>query len=138
MAQDLNVCTFIGNLTRDPEIRQTQSGIKCANFSIAVNRRRTQDGVQNADFLNIVAWRSLADFCAQWLHKGSKVAVMAHCQTRNYEKDGHKVYITEFVADSIQFLPSRNQQSAQTEPEISDDSGQPAEFTEVEEDQLPF
>lgn len=137
MAQDLNQCTFIGNLTRDPELRQTQSGVKCANFSIAVNRRKTQDGTQNTDFINIVAWRQLAELCVQYLHKGSKVCIASHCQTRNYDKDGHKVYVTEFVADSIQFLTPRNDQQ-QSATVGYDDNGQADEFTEVEESELPF
>lgn len=136
MAQDLNVCTFIGNLTRDPELRTTQSGIAVATFTIAVNRRRAQDGMQTADFPQIVAWRQLADLCAQYLHKGSKIAVTARCQTRSYDKDGRKVYITEFAADQIEFLTPRSQQSA--EPGVSDDYGQPAEFAEVADDELPF
>ena len=137
MAQDLNQCIFIGNLTRDPELRRTQSGVSCANFSIAVNRRPAQDGTRAADYINIVAWRQLAELCVQYLHKGSKIAVCSHCQTRNYEKDGHKVYVTEFVADSIQFLTPRNDQQ-QSANVGYDDNGQSAEFTEVEEDSLPF
>lgn len=137
MAQDLNHCVFIGNLTRDPELRQTQSGVKCANFSIAVNRRKDQNGVQNADFISIVAWRQLADLCAQYLHKGSKIAVASHCQTRNYEKDGRKVYVTEFVADNIQFLTPRNGQQGGDQ----NDAGEAySEFVEVdvEPSDLPF
>lgn len=138
MAQDLNVCTFIGNLTRDPELRTTQSGIKCATFSIAVNRRRAQDGTQTADFPSIIAWRQLAELCAQYLHKGSKIAVTARCQTRSYDKDGRKVYVTEFNADQIEFLTPRGQQSA--EPGMTDDYGQPAELPEGDPDasELPF
>ena len=136
MAQDMNICSFIGNLTRDPELRHTQSGISCTTFTIAVNRRRAQDGTQTADFPSIVAWRQLADLCAQYLHKGSKIAVTAHCQTRSYDKDGRKVYVTEFVADQVQFLTPRNQQTTDAGSTPGND-----EFVEApdgDSDDLPF
>lgn len=135
MAQDINRVMLIGNVTRDFELRKTQSGISNATFSIAVNRPRAQDGTQNADYPQIVAWRKTAEICAQYLHKGSKVAVEGRIQTRSYDKDGHKVYVTEVVADTVQFLTPKGQQDAPEAPEPTEGSD---DFTEVQDDQLPF
>ena len=87
----MNKVFLIGNLTRDPEMRSTQSGVPVCNFSIAVNRRfrNAQTGQQETDFLNIVAWRQLAELCGRYLTKGRKVAVTGSIQTRTYEaQDG--------------------------------------------------
>ena len=89
----MNKVFLIGNLTRDPEMRSTQSGVPVCNFSIAVNRRfrNAQTGQQETDFLNIVAWRQLAELCGRYLTKGRKVAVTGSIQTRTYEaQDGSK------------------------------------------------
>ena len=91
----MNKVFLIGNLTRDPEMRSTQSGVPVCNFSIAVNRRfrNAQTGQQETDFLNIVAWRQLAELCGRYLTKGRKVAVTGSIQTRTYEaQDGSKQY----------------------------------------------
>lgn len=134
MAQDLNRVELIGNVTRDFELRKTPNGISNVSFTIAVNRPKAQDGTQNADYPNITAWRNLAEVCAKYLHKGSKVAIGGRLQTRSYDKDGHKVYVTEVVADFVQFLTPKNQQEQQ---DVVRDEG-PQEFTEVQDDELPF
>ena len=91
----MNKVYLIGNLTRDPEIRTTTTGIQVCNFSIAVNRRRRADGVQETDFFNIVTWRQLAELCSKYLSKGRKVAVSGSIQTRTYEaQDGSKHLIS--------------------------------------------
>ena len=131
MAQDINQVILTGNVTRDFELRKTSSGISNCVFSIACNRPKAQDGTQNTDYPQIVAWRKLAEICAQYLHKGSAVTIVGRLQTRNYEKDGHKVYVTEIVADQIKF-PPRGQQESSPAPAGGDD------FTEVDDDQLPF
>lgn len=135
MAQDINKVILIGNVTRDFELRKTQSGISNVTFSIAVNRPRAQDGTQNADYPQIVAWRKTAEICAQYLHKGSKIAVEGRIQTRSYDKDGHKVYVTEVVADTVQFLTPKGQQDVPAAPEPTASSD---DFTEVDDDNLPF
>ena len=81
----MNKCILIGNLTRDPELSTTGSGISVCKFSIAVNRTfKNQNGEYETDFLNIVTWRGLADNCSKYLIKGSKVAVCGQIQTRTY------------------------------------------------------
>ena len=142
----MNKVILIGNLANDPEARTTQSGVSQSTFRIAVQRRfANAQGVREADFLTVVAWRQSADFCNRYLTKGSKVAVEGSIQTRSYDaQDGTKRYVTEIVADNVEFLSS-NQQGEQRprqdnvplppEPNFSPASGG---FTEVQEDELPF
>lgn len=102
----LNKVILIGRLTRDPELRYTQTGIPVANFSIAVDRRFTgQGGERETDFIDIVAWRKLAELCANHLGKGRLVAVDGSLQSRSYEtNDGQKRKAWEVVADNVDFL----------------------------------
>lgn len=103
----MNKVFLIGNLTRDPEMRSTQSGVAVCNFSIAVNRRfrNPQTGQQETDFLNIIAWRQLAELCSKYLAKGRKVAVTGSIQTQTYKtKDGSKRTAWDIVADEVEFL----------------------------------
>ena len=101
----MNKCILVGNLTRDPELKQTATGISVCNFGIAVNRNFSNaNGEREADFFNIVTWRGLAENCGKYLQKGSKVAVFGQIQTRTYDdKDGNKRYVTEIVADDVEF-----------------------------------
>ena len=106
----MNKVFLIGRLTRDPELRQTSSGIPTVSFSIAVNRNFTnQAGEREADFINIIVWRKQAENCKTYLTKGSQVAIEGRIQTRNYDgQDGKKVYVTEVVADNVEFIGTRN------------------------------
>lgn len=128
----MNKVFQIGNLTRDVELGETASGISVARFSIAVNRRfQNADGERVTDFFNIVVWRGQAENCAKYLKKGSKVAVVGELQTRNYEaQDGTKRYVTEIVADEVEFLSARQEsETAKSEtPKLED----------INDDQLPF
>ena len=102
----MNKVYLIGNLTRDPELAETQSGVAVCRFSIAVNRPYANaDGVKEADFFNITTWRGQAENCGKFLKKGSKVAVVASLQNRSYEdKDGVKRTITDIIASEVEFL----------------------------------
>lgn len=104
----LNRVVLIGRLTKDPELRYTSSGTAVATFTLAVNRTyNNQQGEREADFLNIVVWRQLAELCANYLKKGRLAAVEGRIQTRSYDnQEGRKVYVTEIVAESVQFLES--------------------------------
>ncbi|MEG0092909.1 MAG: single-stranded DNA-binding protein [Erysipelotrichaceae bacterium] len=104
----INRVILIGRLTKDPVMRKTQSGTSVVSFTLAVERRvKTQD--QTADFINCVAWNKTAELITQYLHKGSQTAVEGRIQTRSYDdQTGRKVYVTEVVADSVQFLDSKN------------------------------
>ncbi len=103
----INNVVLVGRLTRDPELRKTQSGTSVLSFTCAVNRKfQSQD--QTADFVGCVAWNQTADFLARYAKKGALVGVEGRIQTRNYEdKTGNRVYVTEVVAESVQLLESR-------------------------------
>jgi single-strand DNA-binding protein len=152
----MNRVFLIGNLTKDPEMRSTQSGVAVCNFTIAVNRRfrNQQTGQQETDFLNVIAWRQLAELCNKYLAKGRKVAVTGSIQTRTYKvKDGSKRTALDIVADEVEFLTTQNQQSStQSAPgayttAARKDNGtayapQPHNdfggFTQVDDEELPF
>ena len=112
----MNKVMLIGRLTRDPDLRYTPSNIATVTFSIAVNRPFTnQNGVREADFINIIAWRKQAENVKKYITKGSLVAVEGRIQTRNYDdKDGKKVYVTEVEADNVQFLEPKGQRSMES------------------------
>ena len=131
----MNKAIIIGNLTKDPELTQTTSGISVCRFTLAVSRKFTNaEGERETDFLNIVVWRNLADNCHKYLKKGSKAAVTGTIQTRSYDaQDGSKRYVTEIVAEEVEFVGARvgaseeREEISKLEP-VSDDDG----------DDLPF
>ena len=106
----MNKVVLIGRLTRDPELRYTGSNLPVATFAIAVNRPfSNQAGEREADFINIVVWRKQAENCKNYLTQGSQVAIEGRIQTRNYDDpNGQRRYITEVIADNVEFLGSRN------------------------------
>lgn len=128
----MNKCILMGRLTRDVELRQTQSGVAVASFSIAVNRRFQKD---ETDFINCVAWRQTAEFVAKWFQKGSMVAVVGSIQTRKYtDAEGNERTVTEVVADEAYFTGSKNENT----PAFNMPEGN-ADFQEVDDnDDLPF
>ncbi|MGI6168153.1 MAG: single-stranded DNA-binding protein [Christensenellales bacterium] len=141
----MNKAIVIGNLTRDPEARSTTGGVSVCSFTVAVQRRFTnQQGERETDFIPVVAWRTLADTCTRYLRKGSKVAVSGRIQVRSYDaQDGSKRYITEIVADEVQFLDrfgagATQEQGEQRSPQPQFNDEVPG-FTVVDDDdELPF
>ena len=110
----MNKVILTGNLTRDPEVRYTQSGKAVATFSLAVSRTWKKPGEsqsqQLTDYINIVAWDKSADFCGKYLIKGSRILVEGRIQSRSYEaQDGSKRYVTEVVSENIEFAGARPQ-----------------------------
>ncbi len=106
----LNKVILMGRLTRDPELRHTQSDVPVASFSLAVDRgySRRDDSQQNVDFINIVAWRNTAEFVSKWFSKGQLVAVSGRLQVRSYtDRDGNSRTATEVVADECFFAESK-------------------------------
>ncbi|MCV66948.1 single-stranded DNA-binding protein [Listeria monocytogenes] len=106
----MNRVVLVGRLTKDPELRYTPAGVAVATFTLAVNRAFTnQNGEREADFIQCVVWRKPAENVANFLKKGSMAGVDGRIQTRNYEdNDGKRVFVTEVVAESVQFLEPRN------------------------------
>nr|DAI49003.1 MAG TPA: Single strand binding protein [Caudoviricetes sp.] len=102
----MNNVSLIGRLTKDVEERRTQSGTPVVSFTLAVNRRKKEDG---ADFIPCIAWDKAAETIAKYVHKGDLFGVTGHIQTRNYEKDGRMNYVTEVVTTSFQFLERKRE-----------------------------
>ena len=107
---NINSVTLVGRLTKDIELRKTSSNTSVCNFTVAVDRRfqSQQDGAQSADFINCIAWRQSADYLSQYATKGTIVGVEGRIQTRSYDGQNGKVYVTEVVADSVQIISNRN------------------------------
>ena len=112
----MNKVVLVGRLTKQPELRFTPgAGKAVATFTLAVNRRFKSDGQPDADFLPIVVWGKQAESAANYLTKGSQAAISGRIATRNYEnKEGQKVYVTEIIADEVQFLDSKKSGQADT------------------------
>lgn len=140
----MNKVILIGNLTRDPELQTTNSGVSVCRFSLAVTRRfANADGERDADFINIVVWRNQAENCHKFLKKGSKCAVVGRLQTSSYDaQDGSKRYTTDVVADEVEFISSArggNDGSGDFMPsEPKNEPKQTAELEEIDDDSLPF
>jgi single-strand DNA-binding protein len=135
----MNKAILIGRLTRDPELKYTNSNIPVATFSIAINRPFTNaQGEREADFINIVVWRRQAEAVKNYISKGSLVAVEGRIQTRSYDaQDGTKRYVTEVVADNVQFLESKQQSQTRGQSNNDFDFNESSEATtDIEED--PF
>ncbi|MBP3584516.1 MAG: single-stranded DNA-binding protein [Peptococcaceae bacterium] len=107
----MNKVLLIGRLTKDPELRYTQSGTAVASFTLAVNRRfSNQSGEREADFINCVAWQKSAEFVANYFRKGQQMALEGRLQVRSYDgNDGQRRWVTEVVADQIEFVGSKNE-----------------------------
>lgn len=120
----LNRVVLVGRLTRDPDLRVSQNNISVTTFNLAVNRPFTgQSGERGADFINCVTFRKQAENVSQYVGKGSLVGVDGRIQTRNYEnKEGRRVYVTEVVCDSVQFLEPRGQGSNQSQSQNQNNS----------------
>lgn len=116
-----NKVILIGNLTADPELKQTNAGTSVCSFSIAVNRRFSKDGEQACDFINIQAWRQTAEFVAKYFTKGKPILVCGQLQTRTWtDKEGNKRYATEVVADEVSFVGNNDNATAQkNEPAVN-------------------
>ncbi len=133
----LNRIVLIGRLTKDPELRYTQSGKAVCTFTLAVDRPYlANNGNREADFINIVVWNKTAENCAQYLAKGKLAAVDGRLQIRSYDgQDGQRRYVTEVIADNVRFLSPKSeaQQSGQQEAWIGDSGGYASPA-----DDLPF
>lgn len=134
----MNKIVLIGNLTRDPETNSTQGGVTFTRFNIAVNRTFTNSqGERVADYFDIICWRQLAERCAKYLFKGSKVGIHGSVQRRQYEdRDGVKRTSFDVVAEEVEFLtPRNNNGGGQTQ---SEDPHPISDMQPVDNDELPF
>ena len=125
----MNRVELIGRITRDPELRYTSSNVATTRFTLAVNRPfQSQNGETGTDFINIVVWRKQAENVKKFVSKGSLVAIEGRIQTGSYEKDGQRIYTTDVVADSVQFLETRAQ--SQNRSSMDDQMVTPADFSQ--------
>lgn len=126
----MNVVALVGRLTRDPELRYTNTGVATATFTLAVdNPFAKQD--PKADFISIVTWKQAAESCAQYLKKGRLCAVEGRISTRKYEKDGRTIYITEVTASNVRFL--ERAEGKQQDPFIDESTP-----IDIDPNSLPF
>lgn len=128
----MNTWFGIGRATKDCEISTTNSGINVAKFTIAVDRKfKDAEGNKVADFINIVAWRGLADVCEKYIKKGQQVAIKGELQIRSYDaQDGTKRYVTEIIADDVTLLGSKNNSETNSTDKVK--------MTPIDDDSLPF
>lgn len=136
----MNKVILVGNLTRDPELSETSSGVAVCRFAIAVSRDYANaDGTRETDFFNITVWRGRAENCGKYLKKGNKVAVVGSLQNRSYEdKDGIKRNVTDVVASEVEFLtPKSAQGDSDDAPVVTAEKKRP-QLEAIDDNQLPF
>ncbi len=130
----VNCAVILGRLTAEPELKVTPSNISTTSFTVAVDRNFTQNGERQADFIDVVAWRSTAEFVCKHFHKGSVIAVQGHIQTRSYEdRNGNKRKAVEIVADNVSFGTDKGRSA----PERGYPDEQP-EYLDIPEECLPY
>jgi single-strand binding protein len=138
----LNKVILIGRLTKDPVLRYTQEQVSVCSFTLAVNRDyKLENGERPTDFIQIVAWRKLAEICNNNLKKGRLIAVIGRIQTRSWDDDnGNRHWVTEVIAEEIKFLDSNKEKGQSTDTEIPFDDNSDFGFSEFEsiDDNLPF
>lgn len=147
----INSVVLVGRLTKDVELRKTQSGLSVASFTVVCDRRLSAEqknsGAQSADFINCVAWRGSADFLSSYAHKGDTVGVEGRLQTRSYDRDGQRVYVVEVLANSVNLLhstqPRQQEQTYAPKPTQEQKPKQMSDFdylpnVDVSPDDLPF
>ena len=139
----LNNVSLVGRLTKDVELRYTQSNVAVATFTLAVNRTfKNENGDREADFINCVMWRQQAENLANWAKKGALIGITGRIQTRNYDnQQGQRVYVTEVVAEQFQLLESKGEgnkgQQKQAQQQAPDFTRQGAP-SDISDDDLPF
>ena len=139
----MNKCILIGRLTRDPELRYTQSGTPVCSESLAVRRPTARDGEEDADFINITIWGKAAENLAKYKRKGGQIAIEGRLQVSNYtDREGAKRWKTEVVANSVEFIGSRDEVAEPLQPQpqqqanqMTHDFGQEVMFNDED---LPF
>ena len=136
----MNKVYLIGNLTRDPEISETTSGVAFCRFSIAVNRTFINaDGNRDADFFNITVWRNQAENCGKFLKKGSKVAIVGSLQNRTYDdKDGIKRTVTDVIANEVEFLTPKTAGGEDVDAPVVSARRERPQLEAIDDNQLPF
>jgi single-strand DNA-binding protein len=136
----MNKVILVGNLTRDPELSETPSGVAVCRFAIAVSREYANaDGTRETDFFNITVWRGRAEVCGKYLKKGNKVAIVGSLQNRSYEdKDGIKRNVTDVVASEVEFLTPKSAQGEFDDAPVAPTKRERPQLEAIDDNQLPF
>lgn len=137
----MNKVFLIGNLTRDPELTETNSGVAISKFSIAVSRNYTgSDGERKTDFFNVTAWRGLGETVARYAHKGNKIAVSGSIELRNYEDStGAKRTAIDVIAQDVEFLTSRQSENNEVGHDVPRGNGRKPALQSFDDDgDIPF
>lgn len=137
----MNKVILVGRLTKEPELRATQSGVNVCSFTVACDRRFQKEGEERqADFINCIAWRQQAEFISKYFTKGTRIALDGSIQTRSWDdSEGNKRYATEVVVDHVEFAQSKNEAGQNhTANTTAQPSGDIDGFYPVEEEDLPF
>ena len=136
----MNKVMLTGRLTKDPEFTTTVNGINVCRFSLAVDRKFTnENGEKEADFINIVVWRGLAENCNKYLRKGNKVGIVGSIQTRTYDaQDGSKRYATEVIAEDVEFLSPKTENDDKPKTESQEKQEIMQKFEPIDDLRLPF
>lgn len=125
----MNNVTLIGRLTKDPDLKTTQSGLSVCRFTVVVDRPYSKE--KQTDFINCLAWRQTADFICKYFAKGQRIALIGSIQTGSYEKDGSKVYTTEVNVSNVEFCESKKQNKTEQTNEATEEMP-------LVDDDLPF
>jgi single-strand DNA-binding protein len=137
----MNKAILLGRLTRDPELRYTSANnVPVCSFTLAVNRRFARQGEERqADFIPIVAWSKLAEFCAKYFQKGQQVSIVGRIQVRSWDdNEGKRRYTTEVIAEEAYFADSKKDSYTSSKPQDDVDSNQEDGFYTLDDDELPF
>ena len=135
----MNKVILVGRLTKEPELKYTPSDVAVVSFTIAVDRRYTKPGEERqADFINIVAWRTTAEFVAKYFTKGQMIALSGNLQTRTWtDSEGKNRYITEVIAEEVSFCGGKKESSSDAAKSDTPENNSGFELSENDED-LPF
>ncbi|GAB0235609.1 single-stranded DNA-binding protein [Staphylococcus pseudintermedius] len=136
----INRVVLVGRLTKDPDFRTTPSGVEVATFTLAVNRNfKSKDGEQQADFINCVVFKKQAENVKNYLSKGSLAGVDGRLQSRSYEnQEGRRVYVTEVICDSVQFLESKSNGQSNSQAKQQQRQDNPFDNSDFDDSSLPF
>lgn len=137
----INRVIIVGRITKDPVLRKTAAGTSITSFTVACNRRFKQEGQPDADFINCTSWNKVADNVAKYTHKGSLVGVEGRIQTRSYDdQQGKRVYVTEIVAENVQFLDNKNASNnhEQIQESTYQNDFQSSAELPIDDNELPF
>ena len=136
---NLNYTIIGGRLTSDVELKSTQSGVSVCSFTVAVNRKYQQNGKQQTDFINCIAWRQTAEFVSKYFKKGSSICVVGEIQTREWtDNNGQKRYATEVSVNEAKFVDSKNDNVGNDSESPRFNEVIPNNLEELSDDELPF